>query len=1100
MIRSRPWVGAALAGVLSVLAQGARASDTPRDAKPDDATWDVTLARGETREIDFTVDEGTFMSIDVSPDGQWLVFDLLAHVYRLPIEGGAAECLTQDSGVAINVHPRFSPDGSEIAFVSDRQGQDNLWIMNADGTEPRIVSKELGARFYEPEWTRDGDYVVASGFEWGPPGTAKRGLWLFHKDGGSGLHLVSGSAAWPTMSPDGRYVYFHERTGRAAQLATIGSLGGRRQIRRFDLESGQRIPVTYGTHQQQRRMSSGGAYAGEISPDGRSLAFARRIPDGTISWKGHRFGPRTALWLRDLHTGSERLLLDPIEQDAAETGKTLRILPGYAWTPDGRSIVLSRGGRIHKLDVATGELELIPFEARVQRTISEQARARFRIDDGPFRARFLRWHTATADGRRLAFQAVGRIWIQSLPQGSPRRLTPESFKPFEFAPAWSPDGRRLAFTTWSQAEGGHVWTAGAQGGEPERLTGEAGEYLNPVWSLDGQEVVVARGSGATRRGRPWTANAWFDLVRLSMDGTEPETVARVPPSTSGNDSDRHIVRASYGPEGRIYFPMFVDEKGEGATRLVSVAPDGTDRREHVQLPHADEVVISPDGRHVAFQEGDNVFVTPLPGIRSVAPIELNRRRGALPIEQVTRSGGLNPRFRDASTLEYGSGYTYSVHDLVTGETETTEVRLEVPRPIPDGRLALTGARIVTLQEDRVLENATIVVAGARIDCLGECDTAGATRVIDASGTTIIPGFVDLHAHHYRENRGVNVAGDWEQAIYLAYGVTSNLDVFPAGQAVFSTAELVEAGDVVGPRAFSTGDAFTGWERGRANDLESYEVTEENAERVVSWGAVGLKQYMQRRRDQRQWMSDVAREKGLMVTGEGGGLAYNMSVVMDGQTGWEHAFSYVPIYSDVARFFGKAGAFYSPTFVVGGAGPWSEEYFYQRSDTWRDEKLRRWLPWRQLIPHTRRRVLRPETDYSFPMVAQGLADVIAEGGHGVIGSHGQHHGIAAHWEVWMAASALGPEGALEVASLHGARSIGIDQDTGSLQVGKLADLMVLNSNPLEDIENTLDMRHVMKGGVLYDADTLDEVWPESRPFGDYYWIDEDTLRDDDRPAR
>jgi hypothetical protein len=259
----------------------------------------------------------------------------------------------------------------------------------------------------------------------------------------------------------------------------------------------------------------------------------------------------------------------------------------------------------------------------------------------------------------------------------------------------------------------------------------------------------------------------------------------------------------------------------------------------------------------------------------------------------------------------------------------------------------------------------------------------------------------------------------------------------------------------------------------------------------------LKQYMQPRRDQRQWVSDVARRNGLKVTAEDGDMEYNLGMMMDGQTGFEHPFSYMPLYGDVAKFFGQSKTVYSPTFVVGGPADWNIEYFFAESDVWKDAKQRRWLPWRQTTTFLRRRTLRPQTDYSFPLIAQGLADIIAEGGYGSIGGHGEHHGPNAHWEVWMAASALGPLGALKIASAHGAYFLGMQQDLGTLENGKLADLIVLNANPLDNIRNTADMQYVMKGGILYEADTLDEVWPERRPFGPYYWVDGDALRADDR---
>ena len=230
------------------------------------------------------------------------------------------------------------------------------------------------------------------------------------------------------------------------------------------------------------------------------------------------------------------------------------------------------------------------------------------------------------------------------------------------------------------------------------------------------------------------------------------------------------------------------------------------------------------------------------------------------------------------------------------------------------------------------------------------------------------------------------------------------------------------------------------------------------------------------------------------------VAYNISLILDGQTGWEHPLSYAPLYADAAKFFGKTNAVYSPTFVVGGPSAWNEEYFWQESEIWKDPKQQRFLPWRMLVPHTRRRPQRPITDYSFPLIAQGLADIIAEGGHGAIGSHGQHHGLGSHWEVWMAAEALGPMGALEVASTHGAYYLGLQDELGSLETGKLADLVVLNTNPLDDIRNTTDILYVMKDGVLYDGDTLDEIWPEAKPYGGYPWLLEGIYEMDERPIR
>lgn len=1086
----------ALAGRIatSVAALAALAVPNRVVAQESAGNWDVTLARGETREIDFTTNEGTWMSVDISPDGEWIVFDLLAQIYRVPATGGNAEALTQESGVALNYHPQYSPDGAHIAFVSDRAGQNNLWVMDADGSNPRAVFEDLNARAFQPTWL-DNEYIVVRRQ---PMGRGRSGgLYLYHIDGGEGIKLGEddlNGARWPSVTADGRYIFYHEQTpGQTVSWTVRDVLQGSYNISRFEVETGQVTPVTSGIPSRQYRLSSGGAYAGEVSPNGRWLAFVRRIPDGTFSWKGHEFGPRSALWLRDLETGAERVVMDPVEQDMAEGMKTIRVFPGYSWDAEGRSIVLSQGGKLRRLDVESGEVTTIPFSARVHRTISEQAYHAFRIDDEPFRSRYTRYHVASPDGSTVAFQAAGKIYLMDLPNGTPRRLTRDSFEDFEYTPAWSADGQWIAFTTVDEAGAGHLWKIRSTGGSPQQLTEEYGEYMHPVWRPDGWEIIAVKGSGATARTRTMAHNPYYDIVAVPAAGGPAEFITRVTGPTLPTRTQ--FVRPSLGPDGRIYFP----EMGTGrsdSTKLMSVRRDGSDRRAHVTLPYADEVVVSPDGQWVAFNEGDNIYAVPLPlAGRNAEPVTIDKRkgRGQVPVMPLSVRGGYHPSWRDASTVQFGSGVYYYAFNVDTHTADTAEIDLRIRRDVPTGSIALTGARIITMNNRQVVENATLVASGGRITCVGECSTSGVDRVMDVRGTTIIPGFIDMHAHFFREYRGIIPRKAFETAVPLAYGVTTDLDNSMWSQDVFPAAEMIEAGRLIGPRTFSTGDPLYNGDRQRQNELTSYDVTEDNVRRLQSWGAVSLKQYLQPRRAQRQWVSEAARRAGLMVTAEGSDLAYNLSMIMDGQTGWEHPMSYMPAYSDVTRFFGQANAVYSPTFVVGGPSAWNDEYFLAESDVWKNEKLRLWMPWQQLVPHSRRRMLRPTTDYSYPILAQVLADIIAEGGHGAIGAHGQQHGIASHWEVWMAASAMGPMGALELATNQGAYFLGADQDIGSLVNGKLADLMVLNANPLDDIRNTTDIRYVMKAGRLYDAMTLDEVWPQSREYGERPWVNPDAWR-------
>ena len=1073
----------------------------PLAAQDEVEAWDVTLARGDTRDIDFETDEGTWMSLDVSPDGQWVIFDLLAHVYRVPIAGGDAESLTQGSGVALNYHPKFSPDGTRIAFISDRAGQNNLWVMDSDGSNPRQVQNSLETRVTMPEWTADGEYIlVAQG----------GGIWMYHQNGGEGVEVVSsseGSASWPSVSADGHYVYYQVRTPGDAVPWIVDdiesglvqdALQGSNNLSRMDLRTGEVTRVTSGVASRQYRLSSGGALAGEISPDGNSIVFGRRLPDATIEWKGHEFGPSTALWLRDLDNGSERIVMDPISQDMSEGMKTIRPLPGYAWLPDGSGILISQGGKIRQLDLQTGQVSTIPFTARVQRTISGQAYQAFRINDEPMPVTYTRWQTGSPDGSRLAFTVAGRVWVMELPGGEPRRLTLDSDPHFEYAPSWSPDGLWIAYTTVDETGAGYVMKIPANGGEPQQVSVDYGEYSHTRWNPEGTEILATLGSGASARQRTMAHNPWYDVVIFPAAGGPGERIVRIEGPTLSTRTQ--FARPSFGPNGRIYYPKMGVNRSD-STLLVSVARDGSDPREHMVLPFADEIVISPDGRHAVFNEGDNVYLVPTPAvIAATGAIRINKKKGQLPVTQLSTGGGIFPNWRDAGTVEFGSGASYFTYSVVAETKDTFDIEMEIPRDVlPEGTIAISGARIITLDNREVIEQGSLVATNGRITCVGTCDTSSADHVIDATGKTIIPGFVDMHSHFFREYRGIIPKKAFETAVPLAYGVTTNLDNSQWSQDIFPAIQMIEAGTLIGPRTFTTGDPLYRGDAARQNDLSSYEITEDNVARLQSWGAVSLKQYMQPRRDQRQWVSDIARERGLMVTAEGGDLGYNLSMIMDGQTAWEHPISYVPMYSDATRFFGRANTVYSPTFVVGGPGPWNDEWFFQESEVWRNEKLRLWMPWKQLVPHTRRRFLRPKTDYSFPMLAQVLADIIAEGGHGAIGAHGQQHGLASHWEVWMASEAMGPMGALELASNGGAYFLGAEDDIGSLSVGKLADLMILNSNPLDNIRNTSDIQSVMKGGVLYDGMTLDELWPQQRAYGARPWVYEDVWRAGPRPV-
>jgi Tol biopolymer transport system component len=1046
------------------------------------------------RAVEFTTDEGTWMSVDVSPDGKKIIFDMLGQLYTIPVGGGEAKPII--SGLDFNSQPRFSPDGQHIAFISDRSGAENLWLADVDGSNARQLSKEEESEFSSPAWLADGQLILVSRQSAFPSRPFE--LWAYHIDGGAGLVVVkyadkpdAPAAQWrntigAVASPDGKYLYYARRgttAGGAFYNLTNFPLS---EIVRRDRVTGDEDTIT---------AAPGSAFRPVLSPDGLHLVY------------GTRYETETGLKILDLQTGDERWLKYPVQRDDQESVFTQDFLPGYAFTPDGKDIVVSYGGKIHRVDVATGRDRLIPFTAKVSRGIGPLLDFPSRVDTGPVKWRIIQGATQSPDGKQLVFSAGTHLYTMAIPSGTPRRLTKSTER--EFQPIWSPDGRWIAYVSWSK-DGGHIWKTRSDGSSsPTRLTQTPASYRSLAWTPDGGRIVGLRGPRqwqlAKTRENPGEEEEMLNLVWIPADGGAVHVIA---PAHGGRNphfvteqTDRIYV---YTPQG-----------------LVSMRWDGSDRRTHLKISRViwesfehdhvhtfDEARISPDGRWVAILNSQQLYLTPAPSFGG-EPVTIDltgvttpSRNGPgageagggspksgsaiLPVKKVTRIGAdsfawaangsalawtVGPSFLRQSFAELSSG---------RGRPEEIAVNLEFPRSTPVGTALLRGAKVITMRGNEVIDDADILVKNNRIAKVGQRDSFNVpadAKVFELSGSTIVPGFIDLHPHYSEiRRRGVlDLDDNWDFFTNLAYGVTTGRDPQSVTPDLFAYQDLVDMGELPGPRAFSTGPGIF-----PLNDFRSFDELEGVVSRYQKYYRTKwVKSYLVGNRRQREWMIQACKELQMMPTTEGGeDFKLNLTHMLDGFSGNEHALPITPLYKDVVQLMAQSKITYTPTLIVAFGGPWGESYFYENSDIHGDPKVRYFIPHGVVDERTKRRPDWFSSDeHAFPRLAAQAKKMVEAGGRVGVGSHGQFQGLGYHWEMWMLASGgLSNFEVLKSATLHGAEAMGYAQDLGSIEQGKLADLVILAKNPLEDIHNTNTIRYVMKNGELFDGNTLNELWP------------------------
>jgi imidazolonepropionase-like amidohydrolase/Tol biopolymer transport system component len=1049
---------------------------TPRAAaKP--AKWNVNAPRGlTTRQVKIAVDNGTWMNIDVSRDGRTIAFDLLGDIYTMPITGGVATRIAE--GLAYEMQPRFSPDGRRIAFTSDRGGGDNIWIMNADGSDKRQLTKEDFRLLNQPSWSPDGRFIVAKKHFTTARSLGTGEVWLYHISGGDGVQLIKRASEQlqkelgePIYAPDGKGIYYTRNVtpGPIFEYAQ-NSRTDLFDIERYDIDTGEVTTAVSG---------AGGSVRPTPSPDGKSIGFVRREHG------------RTTLWVKNRITGVERRIYDALDRDVQETWGVTGVYPNMAWTPDSKAMIFWAGGKIRRVDADGSNAHEIAFRVDDTRVVIDATHPQIDVAPDRFQTKMPRWAMVSPDGRQVVFETLGKLWIKPLAGGAQRRLVQGDEAERELWPAWSRDGRMIAFVGWTDSGLGHVRAVSAAGGAAHNVTSIPGHYARPNFSPDGKMIAFESGQGGGLTAARGSENP--GIYRIATSGGAPARITK-------EGSEPQFAAAS----DRIF--MVASEKNK--RQLISTDLGGEARRVHATGDLVNDFQVSPNGEYFAFRQNYQAFVMPLmPGTQNV---DAGPKGGPLPATRVSGDGADFINWsNDGKALHWSLGPT-----LFATNTDTlfraapadddvpkfsppktgVSLSMDVTADKPAGLVALIGARIVTMaaKDGGIIDDGAILIRGDRIVAIGPHASVripAGTRAVDVTGKTIIPGLVDAHAHGPQGEDDVIPQQNWSSIANLALGTTTIHDPSARAAEIFVASEMQRAGMIIAPRIFSTGEIIYG---AKAPDvyaeINSYEDALADVRRLKAQGAHSVKNYNQPRREQRQMVVAAAQAENMEVVPEGGSLfTMDMSLIQDGNATIEHNIPVEYFYDDVVSLWSQTKTNYTPTLVVTYGGQAGDPYWRAHTDVWKHPLLSRHAPAALLEAQNVRRAIAPDDDYVDAASAREAKKLADRGVQVSIGAHGQQAGLGAHWEMWsFVRGGWSPIEALRAGTIMPATSLGYAKDIGSLEPGKLADLVVLDADPTINIRNSDKVFRVMLGGRLYDPTTMNEVVTGTRVRAPYWW--------------
>ncbi|MBV1900169.1 MAG: amidohydrolase family protein, partial [Kordiimonadaceae bacterium] len=662
---------------------------------------------------------------------------------------------------------------------------------------------------------------------------------------------------------------------------------------------------------------------------------------------------------------------------------------------------------------------------------------------------------------------------------------------------------------WDDEKGGALKVMTLRNHKSKTLYASSGSIRQPAFSPDSKQLVFTVDDGSNGMGGFRATSGLYTVAAKGGEATRIGAVASAPYFSDTGERIFFIRRASKASTGRV-------------TTLSSITVGGYDKQDHVQAVGPDrlEIKISPDGNWITFKEEGQYYVMPYRETGLLTSVSATA--GSMPVTALTEGSGYNLGWSfDSQYIHWTRGdefYRVAVAALPKKNEAfpkpITRFGLQVPVDTPEGAVAFVGGQVITMEGDTVYATGTVVVQGNRILAVGaegDVSVPKNATVIDTSGKTVMPGLIDMHGHidccYYGGLMPQKHSSHYAAA---AFGITTNYDPYTSEISAYAATEMLQAGMLVGPRFISTGKVIYG-RKGKGDvtyvPLNTYADAQNTMSRKRALGGRVIKSYKQPSRRSRQQLVKAGREAGVMVDVEGESQFYhNLSSILDGHMALEHNIPVATYYNDIVQLFAHSGAANTPTLNVTFGEIMGENYLYQTSRAWEDPKIKAY------VQESTSGYSAIRTPYSAPvhvraMATLHLADEMWDVGFravsrstkklddaGVLvnsGSHGQVFGLALHWEMQsMAQGGMAPHRILRTATINGAKTLGVEDQTGSLKVGKLADIIVLDKNPLENISNSNSVRYTMINGRLYDSLSMNEIGNYDHPRTKFYWEQED----------